>query len=152
MSAHYKYNRHRVVRRAANWTFVTKTRGVELFNAMSLLGAAAAFSNTKTRLINLPSLYNADTIDTFALCWLFVGLSVVQWYGLFQWDKAQSRMVSAVVLMVSSALWFWLATLTYHSAAWLTSVGVHRQLLYMHIILGVLCWLAADQIRAEVNQ
>ena len=86
---------------------------------------------------------------------LLIGLSllaVLQAIGMFCDGSCKYRWVSALVLSISSAFWAWLAVITYHSAAWLTSIGVHKQALFAYIILCVICWLAADYIRQDITE
>lgn len=144
--------KHRPVRRASDWMFITKTRGVELINAVLLLAACATFYETKAMVAPLPKMYNAKHLDISALCVILLLLAALQWVGLFLGDRDKWRRVSALALTVSAAMYIWLATLIYYSSAWLTAIGVHRQALMTYIVMSVFCWLAADYIREGLDE
>lgn len=150
---HFVFRRHipRPIRKTANWAFFTRTRGVELVNTMFLISACIALKGAKYSIVSLPMVYNADTLDLNVLSYALSGLAVLQAIGLFCDGTCRYRWVSVVVLSLSSAFWMWLAIITYHSAAWLTSIGVHKQATFAYIILCVICWLAADYIRQDIT-
>lgn len=122
-----------------------------MLNTLFLIGTVVAFSGATIRVAKLPMGYNAESLDTRMVCSIAFGLAVVQLIALFAGDKTPLRRLSVMVLMMSSGVWFWLATLTYYSAEWLNSIGIHKQLLYAHIIVGIMCWLAADYIRDNLE-
>lgn len=142
----------RPVTDTSSWVFFTPTRAVELVNTMFLFSACAALSKVEYSIVKLPIVYNAGTLNLDALLYALASLSVLQAVGLFCDGECKYRWVSALVLMVSSAFWAWLAIITYYSAGWLTSIGVHRQVLYAYIIMCVICWLAADYIRQDIAE
>lgn len=142
----------RPIRSTANWAFFTRTRGVELVNTMFLLSACAALVSTKYTIVKMPMVYNAGTLNLTAMCYALAGLAALQFAGMFRDGACRYRWVSALVLSISSAIWAWFAIITYHSAAWLTSIGVHKQALFAYIIMCVICWLAADYIRQDITE
>lgn len=148
----YRRQIPRPIRNTANWAFFTRTRGVELVNTMFLISACVALSGAKYSIVKLPMVYNAGTLNLTALIYGLVCLAVLQTIGMVCDGTCKYRWVSALVLSISSAFWAWLAVLTYHSAAWLTSIGVHKQALFAYIILCVICWLAADYIRQDITE
>ena len=148
----YRRRIHRPVHDTANWVFFTRTRGVELVNTMFLVSACVALSEAKYSIVKLPMVYNAGTLNLTALLYALAGLAALQAAGMFCDGACRYRWVSALVLSISSAFWAWLAVITYHSAAWLTSIGVHKQALFAYIILCVICWLAADYIRQDITE
>lgn len=150
----FTYRRHvpRPIHNTANWVFFTRTRGVELINTMFLVSACVALIGTKYSIVKLPMVYNAGTLNLNHLLIGLALLAVLQAIGMFCDGTCKYRWVSALVLSISSAFWAWLAVITYHSAAWLTSIGVHKQVLFAYIILCVICWLAADYIRQDITE
>lgn len=148
----YRRQIPRPIHSTANWAFFTRTRGVELVNTMFLVSACVALSEAKYSIVKLPMVYNAGTLNLTLLLYVLAGLAALQAVGMFCDGTCKYRWVSALVLSVSSAFWAWLAVITYHSAAWLTSIGVHKQALFAYIILCVICWLAADFIRQDITE
>lgn len=148
----YRRQIPRPIHSTANWVFFTRTRGVELVNTMFLVSACVALSEAKYSIVKLPMVYNAGTLNLSLLLYALAGLAALQAVGMFCDGACRYRLVSALVLSVSSAFWAWLAVITYHSAAWLTSIGVHKQVLFAYIILCVICWLAADYIRQDITE
>lgn len=148
----YRRQIPRPIHSTANWVFFTRTRGVELVNTMFLVSACVALSEAKYSIVKLPMVYNAGTLNLSLLLYALAGLAALQAVGMFCDGACRYRWVSALVLSVSSAFWAWLAVITYHSAAWLTSIGVHKQALFAYIILCVICWLAADYIRQDITE
>ena len=150
----FTYRRHvpRPIHTTANWVFFTRTRGVELVNTMFLVSACVALSEAKYSIVKLPMVYNAGTLNLSLLLYALACLAALQTVGMFCDGVCRYRWVSALVLSISSAFWAWLAVITYHSAAWLTSIGVHKQALFAYIILCVICWLAADFIRQDITE
>lgn len=144
------YKRYRPVKAAARWTFLTKTRGVELFNMVALFAAALTFSEPTRDIAVLPETYGARVLDFGLLTIASAVGGVVQMGSIFLDDRSKWRYISVLLLAASMVFWSWLATLVYYSADWLESVGVHRQLLYLNVILAVLCGLAAEHIRDEI--
>lgn len=143
--------RPRTIRRASDWVFITKTRGVELFNAMLLMAAAATFYETGENVVKLPKAYLAKHLDVYGLCILLLVMSLSQWVGLLMGDRDKWRRISVLALTASSAMYVWLATLIFYSSSWLYAIGVHRQTLAVYTIMSVLCWLAADYIKDEME-
>lgn len=144
-------HKYRPIRRTSNWAFDTTTRGVELMNMVSLLGMVAAFGSAKIRVVSLPMDFNADTLNLNWLCIAIAMLAVAQFFSMFIDGQSPYRRVSVLILSISSVLWAWLAMLTYHSADWVSSIGVHKQLFYMHSIMCGICWLAADYLHSKLN-
>lgn len=119
---------------------------------MFLISACVALSEAKYSIVKLPMVYNAGTLNLSLLLYALACLAALQTVGMFCDGVCRYRWVSALVLSISSAFWAWLAVITYHSAAWLTSIGVHKQALFAYIILCVICWLAADYIRQDITE
>lgn len=144
--------RYRPVRHTANWVFITKTRGVEAMNVVLLMATVAAFAGADKRIVALPMGYNADSIDTWVISCICGLLALGQTSALFALDCARLRYLSVIVLMVSTAMWLWLATITYYSADWLAHIGVHKQLFSVYIGFAIMCWLAASYISDVLDQ
>lgn len=147
----YRRPAPRSLHSTSSWVFFTRTRVIELVNTMFLISACAALGENKYSVVHLPVVYNAGTLNLTLLLYALAGLAALQAVGLFCDGECGYRKVSAAVLSISSAFWAWLAVLTYHSAVWLTSIGVHKQTLFAYIILCVICWLAADYIRQDIE-
>lgn len=139
-------HKYRPIRKTADWVFITRTRGIEVLNMLFLFGAALVFFSTPVSSVAMPTVYAADTLNFKLLATVIMLLSCLQFAVMFISDTSPWRRTAVFVMAISSALWIWLGILTYHSSDWLNSVGVHRQLLYIHWGMGAICFLTADFI------